>query len=379
MHYLRYRDSAIKTRIMLFLREYPVWSGGIDDAFLWNRRAAVACGELGSMAQAALPALAEAVTNSQAPEQVLEALAKMLPKSDGVLMNLLATGNPSVQAKTAEILVDGLSSPELMLQNLKALTNALSGHDFTAQMSVVTALSHSRTQHDLIVPALLRSLSDENLHPNVRCIAAAALGDFRVQPNIVVPALAQVLSDSNATLRAAVVNSLARSVAPVGPPVPPIPGALSWKSRPHDADSVIPALLRALEDSDPFVRGSAAAGLGPLAAESAQGEAVVTALVKALRDPNQGVRFAAANSLGRTGLGRRGAESALRETAVSALVTVLGDPDVDVRLAAADSLRQLGAADRREIAEMLETVQEEGSGSAQRQAIRVVTEPRNPP
>jgi HEAT repeat protein len=379
IHYLRYHDSAIKTRIILFTREYPLWSGHIDDAFLWNRRAALACGELGSMALPALPALAEAATNSQAPEQVLEALAKMFPKSDGVLMNLLATGNPLVRVKTAEILVEGLSYPELVLPNLNTLTNALAGPDFTAQMSVVTALSHSRTQHDLILPALLRSISDENLHPNVRCIAAAALGDFRIQPKIVVPALKQVLSDSNATVRAAVVNSLARLVTPVGPPVPPIPGATSWKSRPYDADSVIPALLQALQDSDASVRSSAADGLGPLAAESAEREAVVSALVNALRDSSKDVRFAAANSLGRTGLGRRGAESAQRETVVSALVTLLGDPNESVRWAAANSLRGLGAADRPEVAEMLDNVQDESPGNGQRRALRVVTEPRNPP
>src|SRR5581483_9558466 len=80
VRYLAHHDTALQRRVLLFFQKHDVGIGFFEDDFQWHRRAALACGELGLGAEPALPALAEALTNSQAPEQVVEALSKMLPK-----------------------------------------------------------------------------------------------------------------------------------------------------------------------------------------------------------------------------------------------------------------------------------------------------------
>jgi len=295
---------ASKRDFVLFLRKNSLWSSPIEDAFLWNRRAAIACAELGPLAEPALPVLAQAAKNSQAPEVVMDALEKMFPKSADVLTNLLATGDSLVRTKAAAILVAGFAYPQLVLPTFTALTNALLSSDLNAQVSALSALSHSRTQNDLILPVLLRTLSDSSLHPTVRALAAAGLGDWGSHLEVTMPALTKTLSDSDATVRQAVVTSL-RGV-----------GVAT-----HDPDAVIGAVLQALEDPDATVRSEAAIDLGQLGR-------IVTALVKALADWSE-----------------------------------------DVALAAANSLARLGAGDQPGVAELLKSVQEEGSSNTQ-QAVQ---------
>lgn len=302
---------ASKRDFVLFLRKNSLWSSPIEDAFLWNRRAAIACAELGPLAEPALPVLAQAAKNSQAPEVVMDALEKMFPKSADVLTNLLATGDSLVRTKAAAILVAGFAYPQLVLPTFTALTNALLSSDLNAQVSALSALSHSRTQNDLILPVLLRTLSDSSLHPTVRALAAAGLGDWGSHLEVTMPALTKTLSDSDATVRQAVVTSL-RGV-----------GVAT-----HDPDAVIGAVLQALEDPDATVRSEAAIDLGQLGKDSRQRDRIVTALVKALADWSE-----------------------------------------DVALAAANSLARLGAGDQPGVAELLKSVQEEGSSNTQ-QAVQ---------
>src|SRR5579872_7478129 len=87
VRYLTHHDTALQREVFLLSQRYDVGLGFFETDFQWHRRAALGCGELGLAAEPALPALAEAVTNSQAPEQVVEALSKMLPESVRVLIN----------------------------------------------------------------------------------------------------------------------------------------------------------------------------------------------------------------------------------------------------------------------------------------------------
>jgi HEAT repeat protein len=89
----------------------------------------------------------------------------------------------------------------------------------------------------------------------------------------------------------------------------------------------VPALIKALGDSDSAVRRAAAEALGKLGDPQA-----VPALIQALGDSDSAVRRAAAEALGAIG----------DPQAVPALIQALGDSDWDVRRAAAWALGKLG-------------------------------------
>jgi len=96
--------------------------------------------------------------------------------------------------------------------------------------------------------------------------------------------------------------------------------------------ATVPALIRALEDQNSFVRRSAALALGRIGPPA---RAAVPALVRGCRDKEEIVRGAAARALGEIGLPA--------ESAVSALMERLKDESTSVRNRAANSLSKMGA------------------------------------
>ena len=101
------------------------------------------------------------------------------------------------------------------------------------------------------------------------------------------------------------------------------------------AETVVPALLPLLHDTDWNVRQAVAKALGQVG--TAHAETVVPALLPLLHDTDWNVRFAAVEALPQIG----GTQA---ETIVPALLTLLRDAHGGVRFAAAEALRQLGAA-----------------------------------
>jgi hypothetical protein len=107
-------------------QKYDIGLGGCEGDFQWHRRAAQACAELGLAAEPALPALAQAATNSQAPEQVVEAISKMLPKSAGVLTNVVVTCPSQIARNRAvDLLADACAYPEVATMSIAALSDAV--------------------------------------------------------------------------------------------------------------------------------------------------------------------------------------------------------------------------------------------------------------
>jgi HEAT repeat protein len=94
-----------------------------------------------------------------------------------------------------------------------------------------------------------------------------------------------------------------------------------------------PALVRALSDSDPFVRWSAARTLGKISPTSA--ETAVPALVELLKDADLDLRVAAAAALERYGRAAR--------TAVPGLIRMLQATDADLRVAVIHALGAIGS------------------------------------
>ena len=160
--YLTHRDKPLKLRFVAFARQHGILAASLDDDFLWHRRAALACGVLGLAAEPALPVLAEAATNSQAPEQVVEALSKMLPKSTAVLANIVLTCKSKAACDKAIIsLVDACSYPQVAALSMAGLSDALQRFD-TASGAVVA----------------LAGLRGGNYSPEIREAAARTLGTF---------------------------------------------------------------------------------------------------------------------------------------------------------------------------------------------------------
>ena len=92
--------------------------------------------------------------------------------------------------------------------------------------------------------------------------------------------------------------------------------------------AAIPALIKALEDSDWNVRRSATDTLGKIGSEAA-----IPALLQALEDSDWNVRRSAADTLGKIG----------SEAAIPALLQALEDSDWKVRKNAANALRKIGS------------------------------------
>ena len=93
--------------------------------------------------------------------------------------------------------------------------------------------------------------------------------------------------------------------------------------------SAVPALIRALRESDWPVRCVAALALGKLGDARA-----IEPLIAALKDKDKNVRYSAASALGELGNAR----------AVGLLIAALRDEDEDVRRSAARALGELGDA-----------------------------------
>jgi len=112
----------------------------------------------------------------------------------------------------------------------------------------------------------------------------------------------------------------------------------------------VPALLQALKDRDPTLRGAAAFALGSI---GAQPEKTVPALIEALKDPENRVRQSAADALGEFH-----SESS---SAVPALAAALADPDDQVRQTAAKSLISFGSEAQRSLPAFIDILQKPGA------------------
>ncbi len=151
---------------------------------------------------------------------------------------------------------------------------------------------------------LLKALKDENPFTRKQAIKLLEkMGDKSV-----LPALTDVLlNDTDSIVRHAAAQAFQRKLAD---------------------KSLVPALIKTLNDPDMYVRGASAAALGIIKEKTA-----VPALCKALEDKEAHVRRAAAIPLGKIG----------DTSAVKALTKLLnnqGEPG-NVRIAAKEALAQL--------------------------------------
>jgi len=196
IRYLRSKDPPFNRQWVRLKVHLGLPRTGGDYAWLWQCRAATACGELGQEGAAAIPAMTEAMNDPSVAQTVAFALSRMLPKSAPVLTNVLATGNVWARSGAAGALEKAYSYPEIEEMARTALLKALRDPDPGPRISAAIAFHDWNKRLDVIVPALVRALSDPD--PYVRGNAATSLGSFGTASQPAVPELLKLLHDTDA-------------------------------------------------------------------------------------------------------------------------------------------------------------------------------------
>jgi HEAT repeat protein len=226
-----------------------------------RRKAALTIAKLGTAAQAAVPALVEALRDPDAG--VAEAAAYALKR-------VVATPEPAASATTPTRAVMLAASA-----GVEGLVGMLAHEDPAFRWRAAVALGELGAEAKGAVPALLDGLDDED--ETVRRGAARALGKIGADV-AAVPALAAALGDrTDELVRQYAAEALGRMGA--------------------EAKAAIPALIGALKDASHGVSDQAAEALLKI------GLAAVPALVEAVKDEDERVRWKAADALTRISMG----------------------------------------------------------------------------
>ena len=271
---LHARDSPLKLRLMTLLRKQSLVRIEFKEASYRRHQAALACRELGPAAHAAVPALAENLTNvdSSNPSTVPLALAAIGPEALIPLRHGLTNIDHRVRYGAASALGKLGSNAAPVVP---ALIERLKDDSHLVRSSAAGSLGMIAQDPGLTVPPLVRSLED--LDPRVRGPAALALGAFGHKAKVAVPTLLELLEDKNDEVRRCAAIALDR-IDPAA----------------KVAASVVPALISGFEEGDSLVRVGIAEALGQL---GPQAKAAVPTLVKALNYQDREVRRAAAQAL----------------------------------------------------------------------------------
>jgi len=194
---------------------------------------------------------------------------------------------------------------------------------------------------DVAVPALIE-IYEEKLSPSSQQAAARSLGSIGPPARRAIPILILGLTDKNALLRIDILRALADFHAEPDLVVPALTNALNdanpgvsvfafdalWQIG-EAAKPAVPALVKAVCNSELIVRGNAVRALLKIAPDT-----VVPALTNALYDTNSEVRLFACISLWTVGRGDK--------VVTAAMVEALNDENWQVRDFAADALKQIG-------------------------------------
>jgi HEAT repeat protein len=289
--------------------------------------ACLALAEIGPAAKDAVPSLAALMT-SPTPEirmQALMALSEIGPDAQSALPAIskaLESDTFGGVRYAAAFAIGKIGVRDT--NSVATLKVAMNGKDKFLRMVSAWALAKiSPNDSDTAAQAvelLVEGMQSDDAHS--RRMAARALGELKASPEIVIPALVKALKDSDQT----VVGNAIDALTSLGPQVAPrAAAALQNKDlRTYavrvlarlggDAKEAVPALIAVLQDPDPeFVREAqfALGNIGPAAASA------VPALLRSLSSDNERVRNSAFYAIGHIGPAAKEAVPTLRKMLVT--------------------------------------------------------------
>jgi HEAT repeat protein len=274
--------------------------------------AADALGNMGPLAKAAFPVLANAAkteTGKAVRDKCVDAMNKIGAPRPGDLSDFLASlKDPRSGLRAAAAQAIGMIGPDAKNAG-PPLEKALADPSTDVRISAAQALwnTKSKSAKDL-TPIAVICLQDND--SGVRSRAATALGSFQIGDNEVLDALQTALGDSSGKVRVQAAYAL---------------GNIGLAAK-----KALPKLVEALNDSEVKVRLVAAQALWVLDKQT-QGVGV---LAEALKNPDAEIRISAAMSLARIGKEAK--------SAVPALALALSDRDKVVRAHVAEALYNIG-------------------------------------
>jgi HEAT repeat protein len=237
---LNHHDSKIKGLFVTYARAHPVIynyfiaSGRVIPEDQYQAEAAIALGEIGPAARAAIPALTEVYANGD-----------------------FNTGN---SARAALIKIRQESMAPLLAGLANTASTNWDGAAWTAK--------HLGTNGEAAVPLLVASLQNTNF--GVRSISLYALGGIASRPDISIPALIACLKDNDPNIRRAATD-----------------GLCNFK---ESKAQVVPLLLSSMKDPNGNVWLGAAFGLEKLLDKNEKQTLYVPALVNSLNHTNEMIR-----------------------------------------------------------------------------------------
>ena len=280
-----------------------------EEAIRW--RAASTLGDMGEIAQDAVPALIRLwQVESRLRINIVYSLmgiGEPVKKIAPVLIKTLNDGDAETARWAAHALnymatvrsVKGKKESMEVREAIPELTKASKTHpNYEVRREAVRALISIGGA--TVAPALIDNLSDE--HETVRKEAAWSLGGIGAK--VAVPALIDSLSDEHETVRDAAAWSLGEIGAKVA--MPALTQALTDESNKvrhsavvslikiGDSERTVPSLLKALSNEKWEVRKTAISGLEHLGSVS---DGTVSALIHALKDSHHEVRISAIQAL----------------------------------------------------------------------------------
>lgn len=176
---------------------------------------------------------------------------------------------------------------------------------------------------DPAVPALLKALQNEDMW--IRSLAAIAIGRIKKNTKVSFPELIQALKDKEPLVR----YSAALALSYIGD---------------RKATSATSILIQALENDSPSVRRRAVLALGNVG----KSKTTIPALIKALGDTDESVRYSAASTLNRIALTNISTFNKIvrKSSNIVVLIKALQDKQVSVRYIAVFTLNYIDSSKR---------------------------------
>lgn len=282
----------------------------------------------------------------------VEAIAKLLK-------------DPTVQARrgAAQVLIGLGAGAE---KGAPALAAALKDSDPVVKQLALKALTDIGPKS---LPALDKALDEKE--SNVRLMAVSAIETIGLVDAAAIKALAKGVRDASTKVRLAALSAISKGakdakdidskdvLEAVGPALSDksseIRAAAAVALLEFDKAGAVPFLLKALKDTTPAVRQTAAQALGTIGEELDMSG--ILALRGALTDDDAKVRQFAAAGIAKAGVKARELGEGKKITA--ALFKLMADKEVNVRQTAVFALGSVGIDDKEEIKKLAEGLKDE--------------------